>query len=68
MIGVPWTVYDLKRFVDRHGEEIFIQRECESTDKPMLWYKFDRQKNNVRYERDSAGILCTNLGRSAMLC
>jgi hypothetical protein len=67
-VSNPRSIYDLKRNLDGHGDEIFIQTECKTTGKPTLWYKLDRHKNRIRYERKTAGITTTRLGKTEMLC
>ena len=61
------SVYDMKRGVNRYGEEIFIQSSEEDTGRPVTWYKFDRKGIKIRSVRDANGITVTRLGLTEFL-
>jgi hypothetical protein len=56
------SVYELKRDFDAYGREIFIEKECEPSGKPEIWYRFDRKGKLIKTVRGRAGIMVTHLG------
>jgi hypothetical protein len=61
------ALHDLKRGIDRGGEEIFIESEEEHTRQPKIWYKRDRRGDVSRFVRNGWGSTAVRLGRSAFL-
>ena len=49
------TVYDLKHGIDGYGKDIYIEKECPVTGRPIIWYKFDKKGRKLRHVR---GNLC----------
>ena len=58
------TVYDLKHGIDAYGVDIYIEKECPVTGRPIIWYKFDKQGRKMRCQRTSLCIRVEHLDKS----
>ena len=61
------SVYDLKRGINRVGEEIFIESTDENSGRPKIWYQFDPRGNKYKFVQGNLGRTSYNLGPTEYL-
>jgi len=56
------TIYDLEPGFDANGRDIYIEKKCENTGQPIIWYRLDQKTGRkVHYFRRDRTIFPTNL-------